>query len=277
MTAPTRPALRYHGGKWNLAPWIIQHLPAHRVYVEPFGGAASVLLRKARSYAEVYNDLDGEVVNVFRVLRDAADDLAEAVRLTPFARTEFEQSYESSNDPIEQARRTIFRSMAGFGSPAASGRLTGFRANSNRSGSTPARDWERWPEQVSAFAARLRGVVVECKRAEEVMLAHDGPDTLHYLDPPYPFGTRTPTARWDKTYRHDMSDEEHAELLELARSLRGMVVISAYPSAVYADRLDGWKRVVRSARADGAAPRTEVLWISPRAQKLELFDAAGSR
>ena len=87
MTAPTRPALRYHGGKWRLAPWIISHFPAHRTYVEPFGGGASVLMRKPRSYAEVYNDTNAEVVNVFRVLRDpdAAKELERRIRLTPFA------------------------------------------------------------------------------------------------------------------------------------------------------------------------------------------------
>ena len=84
-----RPLLRYHGGKWLLAPWIISHFPAHRVYVEPFGGAASVLIRKERSYAEVYNDLDSEVVNLFRVLRAQPDDLVHAIELTPFARDEF--------------------------------------------------------------------------------------------------------------------------------------------------------------------------------------------
>jgi len=111
--APTRPVLRYHGGKWRLASWIISHFPPHRVYVEPFGGAASVLLRKPRSYAEVYNDMDGEIVNVFRVLRDPARarELERVLRLTPFAREEFELSYIRDEDPIEQARRTIVRAF----------------------------------------------------------------------------------------------------------------------------------------------------------------------
>lgn len=81
-----RPLLRYHGGKWKLAPWILRHLPPHRVYVEPFGGGGSVLLQKPRSYAEVYNDLDGEIVNLFRVARERGEELAQAVELTPFAR-----------------------------------------------------------------------------------------------------------------------------------------------------------------------------------------------
>lgn len=123
--APRRPVLRYHGGKWRLAPWICAHFPAHRLYVEPFGGAASVLLRKPRSYGEIYNDLDGEIVNVFRVLRDNGHALRAALELTPFAREEFAESYMPHSDPIEQARRTIVRSFQGFGSAAVCGE--GFR------------------------------------------------------------------------------------------------------------------------------------------------------
>src|SRR3990172_7088785 len=105
MTAPTRPALRYFGGKWRLAPWIVSHFPAHRIYVEPFGGGASVLIRKPRSYGEIYNDIDSHVVNVFRVLRDpqTADELEQLLRLTPFARDEFVLAREPSLDPVEDA------------------------------------------------------------------------------------------------------------------------------------------------------------------------------
>ena len=113
-----RPMLRWHGGKWMLAPWIIENMPAHRIYVEPYCGAASVLFRKPRAYSEVINDLDGEVTGLFRVLRDraAAKELERLLRLTPFARTEFDESYTASLDPVEQARRTIVRSFMGFGS-----------------------------------------------------------------------------------------------------------------------------------------------------------------
>src|SRR4051812_1578874 len=117
MIAPTRPVLRYHGGKWRIAPWIIEHFPPHLMYVEPFAGAASVLLRKPRVDFEVYNDLDTDVVNVFRVLRDpaAASQLAEQLSLTPWSRREFEVSYEISDDPVERARRTLIRSFMGHG------------------------------------------------------------------------------------------------------------------------------------------------------------------
>ncbi len=163
MTAPTRPILRYHGGKWRLAPWIISLFPAHRTYTEPYGGAASVLLRKPRSYAEVYNDLDSDVVNLFRILRDpgSAEELGRLVALTPYSRQEFDDSYEPCSAPLEQARRLLFRSAAGFGTGGGS-RGTGFRSNVTRSSSTPADNWTDMPSvvemswPVSASRRRLR-------------------------------------------------------------------------------------------------------------------------
>lgn len=254
-----RPILRWHGGKWNLAPWIIGHFPAHRCYVEPFGGAASVLLRKPRAYAEVYNDLDSEAVNLFRVLRsERAAELVEAVRLTPFAREEFAAAYERADDPVERARRLIIRSFMGFGSNGHN-RLTGFRANSNRSGTTPARDWANYPEALRLIVERLAGVVIENRDAKEVMAAHDTPQTLHYLDPPYVMDTRADSAR---DYAHELSDDDHGELLAFLRSLKGTVILSGYPHEMYDAALEGWQRIERPALADNAKPRTEVLWIN---------------
>lgn len=275
MNAPTRPVLRYHGGKWLLAPWIISHFPAHRAYVEPFAGGGSVLLRKRRAYAEVYNDLDGEIVNVFRVLRDPAS--AEALRnllaLTPFARTEFVEAYEPTSDPVESARRAIVRSFMGFGSSGVFGRSTGFRANSNRSGTTPARDWLTFADSVPAFTARMQGVVIECRPAVEVMRQHDSTDTLHYVDPPYVWETRSqgnPYCTKHK-YRHELDDAQHAELLVALKGLKGPVVLSGYPSELYDNALRDWTRIERAALADGARERTEVLWLSPNIKSGGMF------
>src|SRR5438552_19126344 len=115
--APRRPVLRYHGGKYRLGPWIAARLPEHRIYVEPYGGAASVLMRKPRSYGEIFNDTNGRVVSLFRVLRDPgqAAELERLLRLTPFSREEFEAGLEITDDPIEDARRLIARSFMGFG------------------------------------------------------------------------------------------------------------------------------------------------------------------
>lgn len=262
-STPRRPVLRYHGGKWMLAPWIIAHFPPHRVYVEAFGGAGSVLMRKPRAYAEVYNDLDRTVVELFRVLRDrtAAEELIASVAATPFARQEFVEAYEETPDRIEAARRTIIRAFMGFGSNAVH-QKSGFRANSNRSGTTPAHDWRNYPNCLRQFVDRMQGVVIENGPAVDIMRAHDGPETLHYCDPPYVASTRD--AGTD--YRFEMTDAEHRALLADLRMLDGMVVLSGYRCSLYDDALDGWLRLDRAAHADGAKDRTESLWLNPAAQ-----------
>jgi DNA adenine methylase len=255
------------------------------VYVEPFGGAASVLLRKPRSYSEVYNDLDGDVVNLFRVLRDreAADELEGLLRLTPFARDEHLEAYKTSDDPIERARQLIVLSFMGFGSNGHNRRRkTGFRSNSNRSGTTPAHDWANYPDCISAFVDRLQGVVIENKDAMEIMAQHDGEETLHFADPPYLPETRSIANKYDLKYAggmyaHEMNAECHDALLTFLRGLKGMVVLCGYPSAKYDDALDGWKRIERAAHADGARDRIEVLWINRAgAERLQpsMFEAA---
>ena len=266
---PTRPVLRYHGGKFRLAPWIISHFPAHRVYVEPFAGAASVLMQKPRSYGEVINDLDCEIVRLFRVLRDPKQsaDLARLLRLTPYAREEFLGTYEPTEDDLEAARRMVARSFMGFGSAATCEfHLTGFRSNATRSGTTPAQDWARYPEQVARFCARMEGVVIEDRPALRVIRQHDTAETLFYVDPPYLHSTRTHKRRaTGQVYRHEMTDDDHRELATVLRAARGYVVLSGYPCSLYDQELyPDWHRVTTETHADGAVDRTEVLWLSPR-------------
>lgn len=257
--APTRPIVRYHGGKWKLAPWIIEHFPSHKVYLEPFGGAASVLLRKERSYAEVYNDLDGDMVNLFRVARDHGDALLQRLRLTPFAREEFASAYEPTDDPVERARRTVVRAFMGFGGAAVTGKSTGFRSNSNRSGTTPAHDWANYPTALSAVIDRLQGVVLENRDAIGLLPTHDGPETLIYVDPPYVASTRDRGT----DYRHELSDAQHRSLADALHAAEGMVVVSGYPCPLYDNDLySDWYRVERMAFADGARARVEVLWLN---------------
>lgn len=263
MTALTRPVLRYHGGKWMLAPRILALLPPHKLYVEPYGGAASVLLRKPRAYAELYNDVSDDVVNVFRVLRNErqARQLMRALHLTPFSRRELERSYRIVRDPVERARRAILRSFMGFGSAAFNAQhKTGFRASSNRSGAPPAADWRNYPPHLEAFVERLRGVVIESRPALRVIAAHDRADTLFYVDPPYPRETRG-FRRRNAAYRHELTTDDHRELALLLRSVKGMVVLSGYACALYDVELyPDWQRDTLDTYADGGRPRTEVIW-----------------
>jgi DNA adenine methylase len=279
-SAPTRPVLRYHGGKWMLAPWIISHFPPHRIYVEPFGGAGSVLMRKDRSYAEVYNDLDGDVVNLFRVLRDpsGAAELERVLRLTPFSRREFFESYEPVSDIVERARRMVIRAYMSYSTTCRRRNRTGFRATPYRaSGGSGVNDWANWPDIIPVVTERLQRVIIEERPAIEVIRAQDTPATLFYADPPYPLSTRTSIrtpSETDRAYAHDMSDDDHRHLADVLHQVCGMVILSGYPCELYDRELyPDWRRVERTALADGARERTEVLWFSPNvpAQQGQLF------
>ena len=278
MTAITRPVLRYHGGKFgnhgSVAKHIASLLPPHRVYVEPFGGAASVLMVKPRSYAEVYNDRWDGVVNVFRVLRDPdqAAELERRLRLTPFARSEFAlctaETLADISCPIERARLTMLRSFAGFGSAASNPNYnTGFRSTAKRSGTTPAHDWHNYPDCIPFFTARLSGCVIENRPAAQVIQAHDGPGTLHYVDPPYVHDTRRLKKRKQTSeYVFEMTDDDHRALAAVLHQAEGMVVLSGYAGDLYDDLYGTWHQETFNTRADGAKARTEVLWFNAAAR-----------
>ncbi|AVG17805.1 DNA methyltransferase [Chromobacterium vaccinii] len=264
----TRPALRYHGAKFRLAPWIMQFFPPHQTYVEPFGGAAGVLLQKPRAYAEIYNDLDGDVANFFRVLRDPGQRAAliVAITLTPYSRTEFEQAWEPASDPIERARRVAIRAQMGFGSAGATKGMTGFRIDSRREYGTAQQLWAYYPDQLADVGQRLAGVLIENGPAIDIMRQHDSPQTLHFVDPPYLHATRVLQGGGRGYYRHEMSDDDHRELLGVLLDLDGFVVLSGYPSDLYEQALAGWEQHTTGSRISagrGTAVRTECVWLNP--------------
>ena len=231
------------------------------------GGAGSVLMRKPRAQmVEIYSDLDGEIANVFRVLRDQskAAELKRLLQFTPYARAEFEESYLPAENPVEQARRTIVRAFMGFGSDSSSGAKTGFRANGNRQTMHPANDWSNYPAHIDSFTERLQGVVIETRDALEIIAQHDAPSTLHYCDPPYVHAARsTAVVRAGKGYRHEMSNDDHTALATALRGVTGMAIVSGYANDLYDRELfSDWSRFERKALADGALDRTEVVWLN---------------
>ncbi|MEO4064867.1 DNA adenine methylase [Acinetobacter pittii] len=276
MNTMNHPLIRYHGGKFRLAAWVISHFPNHTCYTEAFGGAAGVLLQKPRAYAEVYNDLDGEIVNLFRVLRneDQRNKLIEQLVFTPYSRDDFQEAWEPCEDPIEKARRLIIRAQMGFGSAGATKGITGFRIDTKRAYGTAQSLWVTYPNHLAIVGQRLSGVLIENRPAIQVLQDHDDSETLHYVDPPYVHDTRYSGAKTGRVYRHEMSDQDHEELLKVLLELEGKVIVSGYPSEIYNDYLDKWKRVDTNARISsgrGTDVRTECLWISPNAQHQDLF------
>jgi DNA adenine methylase len=259
---PTRPVVRYHGGKWLLAPWIISHFPEHRKYVEPFGGGGNVLLQKPRSEHEVYNDLDDGIVNLFRVLRDPelTKRLRDLLDVTPYARNEFYDSYIPSEDPVESARKTLVRAWMSISSVGVCRKSrTGFAIDD-----VAVKRYQGIPDGIKAVSNRMLGVLIEHRPALQVVEYHDAPDTLHYCDPPYVPETRS--SMGGGVYQHEMTVDDHRQLADVLRALKGMVILSGYPCDLYdKDLFADWHRVERQHLADKAQERTEVLWINEAA------------
>ena len=221
-------------------------------------------------------------MNFFRVLRDRAlrADLIEACRLTPYARDEFGAAYLPTDDPLERARRTCIRAAMGFGSAGATKASTGFRTDTRRKYGTAQHNWADYPEALGAIGERFAGVLIENRPALQVIEAHDGPDTLHFVDPPYVHETRRMRAKGG--YRHEMTDAEHGELLQALCAVDGMVVLCGYETEMYSTALRDWECHRTSARISGGrgtSLRTEVLWINAACRsaidrpQAELFDA----
>jgi len=274
------------GGKWRIAPWIISHFPPHDRYVEPFGGSAAVLLRKEPVTEEVYNDLDSNIVNFFRVLRDPemGAALRQQLELTPFSREEYYASFEGDvSDPVERARRVFIQASMSYNAVAAGmGKVSGFRLSGNKMIVGLGSDWRNRVDALSAVSDRLRGVTIENQKASALIAAYDHPDALFYVDPPYPRDTRGHVE-----YQHDMkSEDSHDTLAKVLHAVRGMVVLSGYASALYDSRYGDWYRdeIVTVGACDGKSKRgrerTEVLWMNPRAaEALEntLYPLLGKR
>lgn len=276
----TRPALRYYGGKWLAAPWVISCFPQHRAYLEPCAGGASVLARKRPCEVEVLNDANGRVVNFFRQLRDNAAELIRRVELTPWAEEEYRDCQRPADDPVEDARRLYvasWQSVHGAGNDRSGWR---WMADPDvRRGLSPSVDWIA--NDLTAFAQRLRRVHIMNRDALAVirrMLAIDS--CLIYFDPPYTLERRT---RRDGYGAFEVTEEWHAEAAELLRRHAGYVVVSGYASQLY-ERLyeaHGWRRVDRSFQGNSGSTRVESLWLNPATQaaldhaELPLFRAAG--
>ena len=253
----TSPPVRYVGGKWNLAPWITSHFPQHRGYVEPFCGGASVLFRKSPSVTEVINDLNGEIVNFFDVLRDQSNKLIRAIQLTPYSRAELARAKLLDADPLERARRFYVRSLQTFSSGE------GAKALSWRFQLGASSLINRWNKtsHLMACAMRLKNVQLECDTAEAVIERFDRPTTLFYVDPPYVHSMRTSK----NDYRFEMDDNDHETLSRQLNCVQGMVVLSGYDSPLYQELYPNWGMVTMETDTVQKTKRTECLWISPRA------------
>lgn len=284
-----KPPFSYYGGKTRLAPWIASLLPPHRVYVEPFVGSGAVLFAKSPAPHEVINDIDGNLVTFFRVLRDQPDELERACRLTPYARDEYDYCYDRESAPtdLERARRAWVRIVQTFAGATGDHHRNSWSASvANRVQTAVAA--QRMVDRMHDCARRLAHVLIENRPAVDVIRRYgDAADAVVYADPPYLASVRRSRERGTRVardYAHDMSTlDDHQALAHALRDVRATVLVSGYPSPIYDDLYAGWWRVeqpmkVDSANRAGAAAKTaiEVLWCNrPLATQPGLFDDEG--
>lgn len=248
--------LHYPGSKWSMADWIISHMPEHTTYLEPFFGSGAVLFNKEPAVLETVNDLDGDVVNLFRVVRDRPEELAHALRWTPYARSEYLAAHEAVVDEIDQARRFLVRCWQSI--RVKTGSISGWKCRGTPDDSYRIKQFNQLSDQILLVADRLKSCQIENRPALQVIERYNRPDVMIYADPPYLMATRNGTI-----YDNEMNDADHLQLLDALDAHAGPAIISGYPNQMYDDRLTHWRREERQQVIENGRSRTEVLWINP--------------
>lgn len=249
--------LNYPGAKWGMASQIVAMMPKHRSYVEPFFGSGAVLFNKPPSAIETVNDIDGETVNFFRVLRERPEDLARAIYLTPYARDVFDDAHENRGwTDFDRAYRFAIRCKMGHGFKTY--QKTGFKIDVYaRERSYCVSSWNRLPDDLLEAVNRLKGVQIENRPALDIIRKFNHDNVLIYADPPYLLNTRG-----GKQYRYEMTEQDHVELLDTLKLHKGFVILSGYPSDLYDIELASWNRITRKSYNQNSDQRTEVLWCN---------------
>lgn len=265
-----KPILRYPGAKWNLASWIINQMPPHQSYLEPFFGSGAVFFNKTPARLETINDLDGDIVNFFRVCREQPDELARAIALTPWAREELNHCQDKINNPIERARRTAVACHMTFGSRQHGKSFRHSTGSTQNGGPDNPKIWDRVPTIVMEVAKRLKTAQIENKPAIELIKGFSGKDVLIYLDPPYVKSTRT---LHGEQYRFEMADKDHEELLKSIAASDANIIISGYENSLYNDYLTRWNKKSIQARVERGKSKTETIWYNyPLREQIGIFD-----
>jgi len=266
-----RAVLKYPGSKWRLADWIVSLMPPHKSYLEPFFGSGAVFFTKPPSRIETINDLDGEIVNLFRVIRDRSEELERIIALTPYSREEYETAWMQHNagevtDPVELARLTLIRYWQTHGSR--SYYKSGWKLDrAGREYAYAVRYWNSLPAWIAAAVERLKEAQIEQAPAVEVIRNFAHPEVLIYADPPYVLSTRK-----QPQYNVEMVDNaRHIELLEALLDHPGPVMLSGYDNDLYNEMLPGWMKLHHKSQAENGAARVETLWLNYEPQ-MTLFE-----
>ena len=244
--------LKYPGSKWSTAKWIIDNFPAgyeKMTYCEPYFGSGAVFFNKNRSTVETIGDIDSNVTNLFEIIRTRPKELARLIEYTPWSRGEYKKSYVLTGDSLEDARRFLVRMWQAIG--AKSSDITGWRSNIKTvNGNCP--QWSmRLPKNIIKTSRRLKHlgnclVQIENRPAVELITRYRRTNVFIYCDPPYPISTRS-----GRIYAHEMTDQDHIELLELLLKHPGPAMISGYENEIYNNLLEGWHKETKFANCEG--------------------------
>ena len=272
-----RGVLKYPGSKWNIAPQLVELIPEHHSYIEPFFGSGAVLFSKPPSDIETVNDLDHDVVNLFRCIQEDAEHLARMVMTTPFSREKYEDTYKLDvwelmmpDEPYHKALRFLVQCWQGYGSRTARYKGGWKKDVIGRERAYALWSWYRLPEWIIDIAERLRMVQIENRPALEVIERFNYSNVFMYIDPPYALSTRT-----GKQYRHEMSDTDHEELLKLLLRSKAKIMLSGYESEMYNDYLTGWEKKQFMSRTEHGKPRIETVWMNYKADLQMALDLQG--
>lgn len=265
-----RNVLKYPGSKWNIARQLVNMIPEHHSYVEPFFGSGAVLFNKEISDIETINDLDSDVTNLFQCIQLDSEHLARLVMTTPFSREEYDKQFRITDgsiciDAYERAAGFLIRCWQGHGFRT-NGYKVGWKNDVvGRERSYALWNWYRLPEWIIDIAERLRKVQIENKPAMEVIKRFDYDGVFMYIDPPYLLGTRA-----GKQYAHEMSDAEHEEMLKELLHNKAKIMISGYESEMYNDYLKGWGKKTFASCAEHGKSRTEIVWMNYEVENKQL-------
>lgn len=264
--------LNWPGAKWSMATNIIKILPKHKIYLEPFFGSGAVFFSKKVCNTEILNDADGQIVNLFKCIRDNPKELANAMYFTPYARDEYMNcNIVETDNNIEKARKFIIRTnmaRGGVQKHKPGWRHTGPELSTQCFQKTIGK-WNKLPKNILDIAIRLKDAEIENRDALELIKKYDRSDCLVYVDPPYLLQTRT-----KRIYNIEMeTEEEHKELLKVLLKFSGYVILSGYDSDLYNEILNGWNKLGFKSFAESGKIRKEILWFNFEINKqLSLFD-----
>ncbi|MDH6076803.1 DNA adenine methylase [Chrysosporum ovalisporum FSS-45] len=259
-------AFGWYGGKYSHLDWLLPLLPKTTHYCEPFGGSAAVLLNREPAPVETYNDIDGQVVNFFRVLRDQKDELIQAIGLTPFSREEFHIAISNDHEGVsdlEKARRFFVRARqvrTGLAQTASVGRWAHCKLTSRAGMAGAVSRWLGSVEHLPGIVQRLLRVQIENDQATDIIQRYDSPETLFYCDPPYPHDSRGDS----KAYAYEMTDDEHQQLAGVLRSVKGKVALSGYDCTLMQQLYDDWNCIKAPQKHCHSVKelRQEILWVN---------------